>query len=533
MAYYQDLRQYLKTLDDAGLLVRLKRPINKDTELLPLVRLQFRGLPEKQRKAFIFDNVVDSKGKKYDIPVVVCALAASTRIYSLGLMCRPEEIPDKLVKAQANPIPPKMVKGGPVQEVVYQGAQLLERGGLEEFPAFISTPGYDCAPYITAPYWVTKDPENGIRNVGTYRAQYKSPTRLGINFSYLFQGAYVHWRKCKERGIPLQAAMVIGGPPSIGYVGVSRFPQNVDEFGVAGALAGEPLELVKCKTVDLEVPAQAEVVIEGELTTRELEPEAPFGESTGVVGLEEIWPYFTVKCITHRKDPIWLSFLSQYPPSESSKIRQHSNEGVVLRHLRDELKMPFVRQIAVHDPIGSNRYWVIRVAKTEPANVWRALEALGNRFQNAKVIVAVDEDINPEDPEAVNWAICHRMQPHRDVRIVTYTTASLMDPSIVSMEEQDRIKEGGMKDMPQTSRLMIDTTMKWAYPLISLPTKEYMDRAIQIWQEEGLPELELKEPVWGRNLGRWSKEDEQKAQWAVKGDYRKTGEAQAKRRRPA
>ncbi|MFC1956194.1 UbiD family decarboxylase [Chloroflexota bacterium] len=533
MGYYTDLREYIQALEDAGQLVRVKREINKDTELHPFVRLQYRGLPEEKRRAFLFENVTDTRGRSYSIPVAICALAASSKVYSMGLMCQPEEITDKLAQAEANPISPRMVDQGPAQEEIHVGDGLLEHGGLDEFPIPISTPGYDAAPYMTAPCWVTKDPETGIRNVGTYRAQLKSPTRCGIFIAFPIQGIYSHWKKCKKKGIPLEVAIAIGGPPNIGYVAVSKLPIGMDEFGVAGGISGEPVDLVKCKTVDLEVPATAEIVIEGELTTEELEFEGPFGESTGVVGMTEIWPYFTVKCITHRKNPVWLAFLSQYPPSESSMIRQHANEGTVFRHLRYELNMPYVLGVACHEPIGSNRLWVIKLKKTKPANVWPALEALGNRFPNAKIIVAVDEDIDPQDPEAVNWAICHRAQPHRDCRIVNCLSSSLMDPSLAPMDEIQRMKDSGLLEMPESSRLLIDTTMKWPYPPIALPTKEFMDRALELWQEEGLPELKLREPIWGRNLGYWSEDDEQKAQRAVKGEYYKSGESQARQRRPA
>ena len=307
----------------------------------------------------------------------------------------------------------------------------------------------------------------------------------------------------------------------------------MDELAVAGAIAGEPVALVKCKTVDLEVPANAEIVIEGELTTKELEPEAPFGESLGFVGLETMMPYFSVKCITHRRKPIWLAFLSQYPPSESSKIRQHANEANLYRYLRSELNMPFVLAVSCHEPVGSNRYWVIKLRNTERANVWRALEAVGNRFLRAKVIVAVDEDIDLQDPQAVNWAICHRMQPHRDCRIVRCPAIDTMECSLLPMDELNKLRDASHLEMPDSSHLLIDTTMKWSYPPVSLPTKEFMDRALELWHEEGLPELRLREPVWGHNLGYWSREDEQKAKWALEGKYYETGESQAQRRRPA
>jgi len=533
VTYYKDLRKYIQALEKAGQLVRIKRLINKDTELHSLVRLQYRGLSEEQRKAFLFENVIDSKGNRYDIPVVVGALAGSSKIYSIGMMCKPEEINEKFAQSLSMPIPPKIVKSGPVQEEIFMGSNLLERGGLGEFPIPISTPGYDCAPYMSAPFWITKDPDTGIRNVGTYRAQLKGPTRCGIYFGFDFQGGFIHWKKCKERRIPLEAAIVIGGPPSIGYVSVSRLPIDVDELGVAGAIAKEPLELVKCKKIDLEVPAHAEIVIEGKINTEEIEPEAPFGESLGFIGLETIMPYFTVECITHRRNPMWLSFISQYPPSESSKIRQHANEASLLQYLRDELKMSFVSSVSCGEPVGSNRYWVIKMKKAEIEDIWQALETTGQRFPRAKVIIAVDEDINPYDFDSVNWAICHRVQPHRDCRIVNCNSIDPMECSIVPMDERFKLRDVSHLEMPESSQLLIDTTMKWSYPPISLPKKAFMDRAMEIWKEEGLPELRLKEPIWGHNLGYWSDADMQKAKWATEGDYHKTAQVQTKGRRSA
>ncbi len=140
MAYHKDLRDHIAALEKKGKLVRIKREINKDTELMSLVRWQFRGLPEEERKAFLFENVVDIKGKRYDIPVLVASHAASKEVYAIGMMCEPDEIMQKWAEAQLHPIQPKIVKDGPVHEEVHLGDSLLEHGGLEEFPVPISIP---------------------------------------------------------------------------------------------------------------------------------------------------------------------------------------------------------------------------------------------------------------------------------------------------------------------------------------------------------------------------------------------------------
>ena len=180
---YPDLHQHLKTLDKAGLLVTVTRPINKDTELHPLVRWQFRGgIAERDRKAFLFTNVTDGKGRKYDIPVVVGAIAASREIYRLGMGCALERINETWNRAMAMPIAPRIVKSAPCHEIVISGKALDKPGrGLDGLPLPISTPGWDIAPYATLSQYITKDPDTGVQNMGNYRGQVKARRRLGMN----------------------------------------------------------------------------------------------------------------------------------------------------------------------------------------------------------------------------------------------------------------------------------------------------------------------------------------------------------------
>ncbi|MBI2318904.1 MAG: UbiD family decarboxylase [Betaproteobacteria bacterium] len=528
MAYYKDIREYLEALDRNGKLRRIKRLVNKDTELVPFVNLQFRGLPEAERTAFVFDNITDVKGRRYRGSVLLGALGGSEQIYALGLMCRPEEIMHKRAQTEANPIEPRLVDNAPVHEEVHMGDSLLEHGGLEEFPVPIFTPGYDPGPALTAPFWVTRDPESGVRNVGTYRALLKSPTKTGLDFCSPRRGIAVHWNKARERGEPLQAAIVIGGPPSVGYCSSVDYPADVDEFTMAGAIAGAPLEIVKCKTVDLEVPAHAEIVIEGEIATGELENEGPFGEAIGYMSLTQPRPYFTVKCITHRRDPVLLGMISQFQPSESSKIRCLGNSASTYRHLRDVAGFDAVRRFSIVEMSNAMQYAVVQVAQDTPTEeVWRILEAILKHRPDSKIIVAVNEDIDPEDFDSVVWAFSTRFQPHRDARIVSRPASRLTDVSLAPMEVLEAAREDYVPDPPTQSYLLMDATMKWPLPPVSLPKREFMERAAQMWREEGLPELKLKEPYFGRNLGYWHEEDVRKAEWALQGDYAKTGELQS------
>ena len=208
MAYYKDLREYIEVLEKKGKLVRIKREINKDTELQPLVRWQFRGLPEKERKAFLFEKVIDAKGKKYAVPVLVAAHAATMEIYGLAMMCEPGGIMKKWEEARLHPIRRKVVKTGVVQEEVHMGDTLLEHGGLDEFPIPISTPGFDNAPYLSAGNWVSKHPDTGVTNVGNYRGMVKSPLRLGC-MGYGHRHIGMNFTKYQEKGIPRMPAAVV------------------------------------------------------------------------------------------------------------------------------------------------------------------------------------------------------------------------------------------------------------------------------------------------------------------------------------
>jgi 4-hydroxy-3-polyprenylbenzoate decarboxylase len=177
-----DLQEHLADLEAKGLLVRIDHPVDKDTELHPLVRLQFiGGIPEAQRRAFLFTNVVDATGRRYDISVVVGAIAASAEIYSLGMRREVGEIGAAWLDAIAHPIPPARVVDPSCQEIVITGDALrAPDGGMKLFPVPISTPGFDSAPYLTATLCITKDPESGIQNAGTYRAALKATDRLVV-----------------------------------------------------------------------------------------------------------------------------------------------------------------------------------------------------------------------------------------------------------------------------------------------------------------------------------------------------------------
>src|SRR5262247_557688 len=374
-----DFQKHLATLEAEGLLVRVERPIDKDSELHPLVRWQFQGgLAEEQRRAFLFTNVVDSAGRRYDIPVAVGALAASPQIYAVGMGRPVEEIEAAWVRAIANPIPPVAVSAPPCQEVVISGDELRGPGrGLARLPVPISTPGFDAAPYLTATLCVTRDPDSGIQNMGTYRGQLKATYRLGVRMASRIGGAggYLHWKKHNKRGEPMPCAIVIGCAPVAMFTGGMKLPIDLNEMAVAGALAGAPMRMARAVTVDLDVPADAELVIEGLIDPELLEPEGPFGESHGHIALEDFNMSMQVTAITRKCNPVFVSIISEVTPSESSVVKKVAYEPMFLAHLRDRLSIKGVHRVVMHEPLSNLRKVIfVQYAQGTPrTEVWRGL----------------------------------------------------------------------------------------------------------------------------------------------------------------
>ncbi|MFM1813494.1 MAG: hypothetical protein RLZ98_189 [Pseudomonadota bacterium] len=509
------LAEHIAALDAAGLLVRIDKPINKDTELHPLVRLQFLGgLPENERKAFLFTNVVDAKGRKYEMPVLLGALSSSQQIYALGMGCEPEEIGDAWNHAMSNPIAPVEIKDAACQEIVITGEDLRKQGGgVAMLPVPVSTPGFDAAPYLTATLCITKDPDTGIQNMGMYRAALKATDRLAVRMVARPGGAggWVHWLKYRERGERMPIAIAIGAAPIVAFTSPQKLAIDIDELAVSGGLAGEPIETVKCKTVDLMVPANAEIVIEGEIEAGVLEPEAPFGESNGYVALEGFNMPMKVTAITHRRNPVFNAIISQVTPSESSMIKKVAYEPLFLRHLKKELGIKGIRQVCMHEALTNLRPVIFLQFDygTPQTEVWRGLHGASTLLAYCgKLVVAVSDDIDPRSVDAVLWSIAYRSKPGEDALIVPYRAGS-----------QGSQYSGGKTD----SSLLIDATRKRLMAPLALPRKEYMERAQEIWAELGLPPLRLNSPWHGYTLGHWNENWERFAQRAVAGEWEANG----------
>ena len=518
-----DFQEHLARLEAQGLLRRIDRPINKDTELHPLVRWQFQGgLKEDERRAFLFTNVVDAAGRKYETPVAIGALAASARIYAVGMGCAVEEIGDAWMRAIANPIPPVRAAAAPCQEVVIKGEALrAANGGLKALPVPISTPGYDAAPYLTATLCITADPETGIRNMGTYRAQLKATDRLGVRMAARIGGAggYRHWQKYRKLKKPMPIAIVIGCAPVVMFTGPQKLAIDLDEMAVAGGLAGAPIRIVKAATVDLDVPADAEIVVEGLIDPELLEPEGPFGESHGHIALEDFNMSMRLTAITRKRAPVFASILSEVTPSESSVMKRVAYEPRYLAHLRDTLAIKGVRAVVMHEPLSNLRKVVfVQFAPGVPrTEIWRALQGAAIlQADIGKYVIAVSEDIDPHNADAVFWSLAYRADPIKDVQIVPYRAAG-----------------HGPKSGPrgEESTMLIDATLKDTAPPLALPKREFMERARQIWDELGLPALTPQPPWHGYSLGDWDAAWDVYAGRAVAGQWEESGKETFARRR--
>jgi UbiD family decarboxylase len=518
-----DFQAHLASLEAAGLLVRIDREVNKDTELHPLVRWQFQGgLDEDERRAFLFTNVVGADGRRFDMPVAVGALSASARIYALGMGRPVDAIGRAWTEAIAHPVAPVTVTQPKCQEVVITGDDLrVAGGGLARLPVPVSTPGFDAAPYLTATLCITKDPETGVSNMGTYRAQLKATDRLGVRMAARIGGAggYLHWQKYRARGEPMPCAIVVGCAPVVAFTGPQKLAIDQDEMGVAGALAGHPILTAKAVTVDLDVPADAEIVIEGRIDPELLEPEGPFGESHGHVALEDFNMSMQVTAITHRRAPVFMSIISQVTPSESSVIKRVAYEPMFVSHLRDVLGVRGVRNVVLHEPLSNLRPVIFLqfTAGAPQSEVWRGLNGASIfRADCGKIVIAVSDDVDPRNADAVLWSLAYRARMDDDLHVIPHRAGGHGPKS-------------GRRSADAT--LLIDATLKAPMPPVALPAQIYMERARGLWNELGLPPLKPQPPWHGYSLGEWDEVYDRYAARAVVGRWEENGAETFARRR--
>ncbi len=403
------LRSFLSELPDDDIL-RISEPMELDYLPTALI-LEL----EKRRKTPV---VVVERPKGFDTPVVANLFASRARIARM-VGADPGGFNDAWVRALANLTPPIMVGKGPVHDFTVQGNE-LDAGTLPISRHFEK----DAGRYIGSGILVCKDPDTGVRNLSYQRLQLKGPNRFGAS---LHSRGHIwdYLQRCAARRRNLEVAVVIGVHPAINLAAAAKVAMEVDEFDVAGALLGRPVELVKCKTIDVEVPAEAEFVLEGEILADVHEDEGPYGEYTGYSTDRSTRNVFVVKAITWRSKPIFHDIIPGYS-AEHLLLGRSAKEAHV--HMRLKEMVPGLK--ALNFPkSGTHFHAYLSLKKTAEGQARHALMLLLGLDPYLKLVVAVDEDVNVFDEEEVLWALATRFQADTDMFTVPQVFCNRLDPS--------------------------------------------------------------------------------------------------------
>ncbi len=453
------LRDFIAALEEAGELVRVKEPVSVDREITEIADRCMKS--QGGGPALLFERPVLPSGASSRIPVAInlfgshkrMAMALETpsldatagRITELLKMEVPEGIGGKLSMlpklAELAKFPPNRATGPvPCQATVLQGDQI----DVQEIPHLICWPE-DGGPYLTLPMVITRDPATGTRNVGLYRIQVQGKRELAMHWQRHKVGA-AHWRAMAERGERMQVAIALGGDPASMYAASAPLPPAVDEFLFAGFLRRAPVRLAKALTSDLDVPAEAEIVIEGYIDPAEaLVIEGPFGDHTGFYSLADKYPRVHVEAVTMRRDPIYPATIVGRPPMEDYYLG-HATERIFLPLLK--LTVPEI--VDYHMPaygIFHNLVFV-SIDKQYPGQAWKVMNGLWGQglMSLAKVIVVVDKGVNVQDADEAWWVALNNIDPERDVRF--------------SMGPMD-VLDHSSRAFTYGSKMGIDATRKW------------------------------------------------------------------------
>jgi UbiD family decarboxylase len=454
-----DLREFLKVLEEEHELQKIKVEVDPKHELGAICKIHNE---RPNSPALLFDNV-----KGHTIPVVGQLLASDRRV-ALALGLSQENVFNETVQRASNPIAPKLVSKGACQDIVLEGAGV----DLTKLPLCTNNPR-DGAPYITAGHVIIKDPEYGM-NLSIYRMMLVSKNEVTLRFTPGHDG-YDFMKNAEKRDQKkFEVAVCIGVPPAV-YVASQFEPRiGVYELDIAGGLVGEPVEVVKCRTVDLEVPALAEIVLEGELTIpAKTGDEGPFGEfcgyTTAQVPNERI---MTVKAVTHRKNPVYHNIWLGKPPHEHLYVDALTYAVAAYQELKPAY--PALKK-AYAPPWGVSIVLLLQMEKRlmRPGIVDNILAAsLYTRSGKWKHVFVLDEDIVLEDPNEVLWALTTRFQPATDMFIIPRGITSSLEPSATV---------DGL-----TSKLMLDLTIKKNFRgEVAEPTDTMRQAVLQRWKQYG------------------------------------------------
>lgn len=454
-----DLRHFLKVLEAEGEIHKVATEVDPKHELGAICKIHNE---RPNRPALLFENV-----KGHTIPVVGQLLASDRRV-ALALGLSQENAFDETVRRANKPIAPRLVSQGPCQEVVFEGADV----DLTKLPLCTNNPR-DGGPYITAGHVIIRDPEYG-NNLAIYRMMLVSKNEVTIRFTPGHDG-HDFIKNAEKRGQKkFEVAVCIGVPPAV-YVASQFEPRaGVYELEIAGGLAGEPVDVVKCRTIDLAVPALAEIILEGELAVpAKTGDEGPFGEfcgyTTAQVPNERI---MTIKAVTHRKNPIYHNIWLGKPPHEHLYVDALTYAVAAYQELKPAY--PALKK-AYAPPWGVSIVLILQLEKRlmRPGIVNNMLaSSLYTRSGKWKHVIVVDEDINIEDPNEVLWALTTRFQPATDMFVIPRSITSSLEPS------------AGADGL--TSKLMLDLTIKENFRgEVAEPIDSMRQAVLSRWKEYG------------------------------------------------
>jgi len=494
---YGSLRDFIARLEAADRLVRVAAPVSPVLEMTEIqTRLLAEGGP-----AVLFENVVREDGGGYDMPVLVNLFGTVERVAwgmdrtldqlrevgeTLAFLRQPE--PPGGWREAMGMLPllktvmamkPRSVGTAPCQQVVLQGDEI----DLSRLPIQTCWPG-EPAPLITWPLVVTQGPDpKGSRsdnfNLGIYRMQVTGRDTTLMRWLRHRGGAQHHARWKAEKSDPLPAAVVIGADPGTLLAAVTPVPDTLSEYQFAGLLRGQKLDLVDCKTVPLKVPAEAEIVLEGEVSLEEYGDEGPYGDHTGYYNAVERFPVFKIKAVTMRRDPIYLSTFTGRPPDEPSVLGEALNE-VFVPLLQQQF--PEIVDFWLPPEGCSYRIAIVSMKKAYPGHAKRVMMGVWSylrQFSYTKWVIVVDDDIDARDWKDVMWAISTRMDPARDITVIENTPIDYLD--FASPDSGLGSKIG----LDATNKWPPETKREWGEKLRM--ADDVVAKVDEMWADLGLP----------------------------------------------
>jgi UbiD family decarboxylase len=411
-----------------------------------------------------------------DMRLATGALGASSTTYAMAIGTTPDGINAAWVNACRDLIKPSLTQASPAQAV----RQVGEHVALSTLPIPVWTPGKDASPYITTSV-VTRDRASGSQNMGVYRTMVRDERSVVTNFAPNRQG-FMNIASWHAAGEAAPVAWVIGAEPAVQLASMANLAHGVDEIDLAGALVGEPIELVRCLTHDLRVPASAEIIIEGEVRVGETALEGPFGEFAGYMGPVEQRPIVRITAITYRPDAIFYGYTSQMPPSESTVMQSLTNAGVLQKLLVIDHSEVSVEDVHIDLTYGGFLgHALIAMTPRYPGH-GKKVGRLVAAMTPLKRVTVLDVDVDLRDSMHVDWALNARYNPVRDTVIIDDVFFPInMDPSVRT--------PGTPASMG--SKVVIDATAKVDAGSLSLPPQAVMQAGLERWHALGFPAFEI------------------------------------------